>query len=258
MPSSIFLERVWTYEAFVALLEEDSSRIPRTPRSNQLLWRLLKAWAAFPFPLTEDIENEALDLQSYLRVVALLRRGRSVLSEPDSSLEPRRPINTVLRHFRSRGRKQGIRFIFQALADIAPVQEQEGRLEIETPPVATTDENVDLVDVMAACMDISTDRYAWFAEDFNRALAQLPSSRSVERLRGRMDHETFKSLVQLVDSMQSARRDERQKSDGENATLAAEDSDDDGPTIPRFEITEAEGEGVSWPSFSQAVEEIMV
>ena len=178
----------WTHGTLFALLAEEENHIPHAAEASELLWRLLTALAAFPFP--RDC-RDALDQEAYLRACGILRCGSTVLSEPGYSLD--RPPTRPRPRARRRGRLEQVRFVFQSLANVSPEDSVD-------KSCVSTEDSIDLIDVMAVCMKVDDDKFVWYAKDFAAAVAQLSDSCTSQTL-GRMDEASYALLMQLAYSI---------------------------------------------------------
>lgn len=178
----------WTHDTFYALLAEEENHIPHTAEARELFWRLLTALAAFPFPRDG---RDALDHEAYLRACGILRYGSTVLSEPGYSLD--RPSTRPRPRTRRRGRSEQVRFVFQSLANVSPEDSVD-------KPCVSTENSMDLIDVMTVCMNVDDDKFVWYAKDFAAAVAQLSDSCTSQTLE-RMDEASYALLMQLAYSI---------------------------------------------------------
>ena len=81
--------------------------------------------------------------------------------------------------------------------------------------------NVDLVDVMACCMDVAEDKYLWRAEDFAVAVQQPRRCGPMRGLDWRMHSAEFGLLIRLAESIRDAKGDETTESDRDDGRLTS-------------------------------------
>lgn len=236
----------WTRETLTRLMALEGNSIPNSAGAADLLWRIIQSFSSFPF--ASDQSSETLSWDSYLHAYALARSSRLVPHDPDYFLDP--PGTRIQRNFRKRTSEDSHRFIFQALASPgydSSAEKPGGERSI--------DDDVDLRDVMAACMDTDMDKYAWRADDFTPAIRQLPSSNSRRPLDPTIRLEDFELLWKLATSIRSVTNGGGPPEEPLNSNKLAEDpliQAGDG-RVPIFR-----SDSISWPEFSEAVANHMV
>lgn len=149
----------------------------------------MKAHAAFPFPA--DDQDDRLHWLQFLSAFALSTSGASVLSNPgyyhssSSDVDRRGPA-------RKRGVHQRMRLLFQNLASVPPDS------DTSNPSGSKSHSNEDLIDVMAVCMNVDDDKYAFYTRDFISATNKLPSSMTNRMLDWKMAPHDWKLLLRLA------------------------------------------------------------
>ena len=166
-----------------------------------VLYRILIALGSFPFPPDLDAR---FSWDSLVLSTGMLREsGQHAMSTPDYALpRPENDEDYRIRE-RSRGSREQLRLIFQALATVPPdhVLSYGGCSE-----TATLDPNEDLLDALAVGMNLSHDlKLVYFVKDFQDVMSVLPCSESNRKL---LDHvlDGSRSLVEAYESCHAARR----------------------------------------------------
>lgn len=228
---------------FTSLLERDENLIPGVPQAPELLWRLLRAMAAFPFEA--DGASDSLDCNSYLTAFTVLRSGRSTLHVPGYRVRQPGEVGWV---YRQKEPSEWTSLVFESLAT------EPGTDELCAAAASSIHESADLVDVMAACMWVEEDKQPWWANDFGPAVSQLPEARLKRRLRWPIKRSDFSLLMRLALLVRNARGNDTD----EPKSVDSLSGDDETVRALLGTVVEARVEAVSWEFFSGVVEEHVV
>lgn len=174
----------------------------------------------------------------------MLRRGRSVLRVPGYRVRGPGGMGRVPRRRES---LEWTSLVFESLAKPSADKCDAG---VSSP----VEESIDLVDVMAACLDAEDEKQLWQVADFERAVAPFPEARLKRLLRGLMDSWDFVLLIRLAASIRNTQdRDGDEPQSRPSSDLGREALH----ALPET-LNVAEGEDVSWQLFAETVEEHMV